>query len=190
MRIRFSVSSARSPSFAGSTASLRRQGSTCPAPTSPIMTTKGRKRDALGQYRKIPFQRFPPRARTQASGVDKRHTRRTLLKSRGRSSGDGGDPRRQAQASRKSAPRELWIDLASCDDARHVAEELDKQAKSIRLTAKYDALPLEEKQIVSAEVDRLLREQAQSETSDFPVNLPGLGLGQPVLKLAIENDDG
>jgi hypothetical protein len=72
--------------------------------------------------------------------------------------------------------------------ARYVADELDKRAKSISMAAKYDALPLEEKQIVSAEADRLLRSQAQSEISDFPVNLPVSGLGQPVLNLATERD--
>jgi hypothetical protein len=48
--------------------------------------------------------------------------------------------------------------------ARYVADELDKRAKSISMAAKYDGLPLEEKQIVSAEVDRLLRERAHSAT--------------------------
>jgi hypothetical protein len=57
------------------------------------------------------------------------------------------------------------------------------------MAAKYDGLPLEEKQIVSAEVDRLLRSQAQSETSDFPVNLPENALGQSVLNLAVEHDE-
>jgi hypothetical protein len=50
----------------------------------------------------------------------------------------------------------------------------------------YDALPLEEKQIICAEVDRLLREQRQSETSDIPVKLPVSDLGQSVLNLATE----
>ena len=73
--------------------------------------------------------------------------------------------------------------------ARYVADELDKRAKSISLAAKYDGLPLEEKQIVSAEVDRLLRSKAQSETSDFLVKLPVPDLGQSVLNLAIEQDE-
>jgi hypothetical protein len=65
-----------------------------------------------------------------------------------------------------TAVTENWLQTleAGADAARHVAEELDKRAKSISLTAKYDALPLEKKQIVSAEVDRLLREQAHSAT--------------------------
>jgi hypothetical protein len=89
-----------------------------------------------------------------------------------------------------AAMTENWLQTleAGATAARHVADELDKRAQSIRLTAKYDALPLEEKRVVSAEVDRLLREQAQSETSDFPVNLPDNVLGQPVLNLATEHD--
>jgi hypothetical protein len=89
-----------------------------------------------------------------------------------------------------TAVTENWLQTleAGATAARYVADNLDKKAQSIRLAAKYDALPLEEKQIVSTEVDRLLREQAQSETSDFPVNLPVSELGQPVLNLAAERD--
>jgi hypothetical protein len=89
-----------------------------------------------------------------------------------------------------TAMTENWLQTleAGATAARHVADDLDKRAQSIRLTAKYDALPLEEKRVVSAEVDRLLREQAQSETSDFPVNLPHDTLGQSVLNLATERD--
>ena len=50
--------------------------------------------------------------------------------------------------------------------ARHVADELDKQARSLSFTAMYDALPLEEKQMITAEVDRLLREQGYSTEID------------------------
>jgi hypothetical protein len=45
-----------------------------------------------------------------------------------------------------TAVTENWLQTleAGAAAARHVAEELDKQAKSISLSAKYDALPLEE----------------------------------------------
>lgn len=89
-----------------------------------------------------------------------------------------------------TAVTENWLQTleAGAAAARQVADDLDKQAKSIRLTAKYDALPLEEKQIVSAEIDRLLREQTQSEISDFPVNLPVPNVGHSVLNLATGHD--
>jgi hypothetical protein len=62
------------------------------------------------------------------------------------------------------AMTENWLQTleAGAAAARHVAEELDKKVKSITAAMAYDALSLEEKQIVTAEVDRLLREQAQS----------------------------
>ena len=84
---------------------------------------------------------------------------------------------------RKTGCRPLEAGAAA---ARHVAVELDKQAKSISVAAAYDALPLEEKQIICAEVDRLLHEQAKSEISNSPVNLPVPALGQSVLNLAID----
>jgi hypothetical protein len=69
---------------------------------------------------------------------------------------------------------------------RHVADELDKQTKSISVAAVYDALPIEEKQIICAEVDRLLHEQAESEISNSPVNLPVPAVGQSVLNLTTD----
>lgn len=67
-----------------------------------------------------------------------------------------------------TAMTEKWLQTleAGAAAARHVAEELDKKVKSITAAMKYDALSLEEKQIVTAEVDRLLREQAQSTEHD------------------------
>jgi hypothetical protein len=60
-----------------------------------------------------------------------------------------------------TAMTEDWLQTleAGATAARHVADELDKEAQSVRVTAKYAALPLEDKQIVTAEFDRLLREQ-------------------------------
>jgi hypothetical protein len=56
-----------------------------------------------------------------------------------------------------TAVTENWLQTlgAGAAAARHVTEELERQAKSIDLTAKYDELPLVEKQIVTAKVDRL-----------------------------------
>jgi hypothetical protein len=67
-----------------------------------------------------------------------------------------------------TAMTEKWLQTleAGAAAARHVAEELDKKVKSITAAVKYDALSLEEKQIVTAEVDRLLREQAQTTERD------------------------
>lgn len=64
-----------------------------------------------------------------------------------------------------TAVAENWLQTleAGAAAARHVAEELDKLAKSIDMAAKYEALPIEEKRIVCAEVDRLLKDQAKSE---------------------------
>jgi hypothetical protein len=87
-----------------------------------------------------------------------------------------------------TAITENWLQTlkAGAAAARHVADELDKQTKSISVAAVYDALPIEEKQIICAEVDRLLHEQAESEISNSPVNLPVPAVGQSVLNLTTD----
>jgi hypothetical protein len=79
--------------------------------------------------------------------------------------------------------------------ARYVADELDKAAERLQreaaaMTPKefkeaYCQASPEIQQMVS---DKIRAIMAQSETSDFPVNLPVPDLGQPVLNLATERD--
>jgi hypothetical protein len=79
--------------------------------------------------------------------------------------------------------------------ARYVADELDKAAERLQLEAAamtpkefkeaYDQAPPDLRQMIS---DKIRGMMAGSETSDFPVNSPVPGLGQPVLNLATEHD--
>jgi hypothetical protein len=78
----------------------------------------------------------------------------------------GRDDRREIFTAklRDTAVAENWLQILEAGAAaRHVGQGLDKLAKSIDMAAKYEALPIEEKRIVCAEVDRLLKDQAKSE---------------------------
>jgi hypothetical protein len=79
--------------------------------------------------------------------------------------------------------------------ARYVADELDKAAERLQreaavMTPKefgevYGQASPDIQQAVSDQIRAIM---AKSETSDFPLNLPGSDLGQPVLNLAREDN--
>jgi hypothetical protein len=75
--------------------------------------------------------------------------------------------------------------------ARYVADELDKAAERLQREAAVmtpkefrEAYGQASPDIQQAISDKIRAVMAKSETSDFPVNLPVSGLGQPVLNLA------
>jgi len=96
---------------------------------------------------------------------------------------------------REAARQDGWMQALQegAAAARFVADGLDKALGNLVMTPKefreaYDQAPPEIQQIISDKIDAFIKARQESETSEFPVNLPVPDLGQPVLNLATERD--
>jgi hypothetical protein len=93
---------------------------------------------------------------------------------------------------REAAWQEGWLQMLQegAAAARFVADEIDKARECLVMTPEefakaYDQASPEIQQIIS---DKIRAFKAKSETSDFPVNLPGPDVGQTVLNSAAGPD--